>query len=369
VRGPGTVIIPPVYATLYGDQNYYIDEEDLDLGDRGYWSATSERTDSVYSAHLVKYPIDRRYKPYLQTDDFPAKGDLSVSGNDVIRVGTEGSGLYTVLFTEAGTFKRTASITNEAGTGTKTYTHHITRVGLKQIKEYQSEGSSQNFFDGFLVNKDERVVDRAEDTVLVWNNSVEVKYTGSTAKLLDGIQGAHLTTPSYENLDNPTKPIYFAGLGVHQFWYKGSGETFYPRSSVVPTKVGTYEVWASFAQGLNFDAVPTDDNSLIYIGTLNVVPGDLTSVFGVKDNIYQIGLELEGRRAYSNVQIPLPGLNRYGAAYANKTDVQPASNSTGAAALSGVARIMTDSVLTFSVRNTSEYGQFIEFDVELGLHG
>jgi len=350
-RGPGKVVVPPVYATLYENQRIYVDDEDIDEEtEKDFWSLTSSRTDKAYTAKKIKYPLDKRYKPYFETDDFKAKGDFLLSGQGTVKVDEDG----TVLFTEAGKFDRLATMTNEAGTGTKVYTHYVDRVDLNAIIAAQTEGPI--FFDGYLLNADRRVeAFIGTDTVLVRDNNLDVKYTGSTAKLLDGVKGA--VVEGYTDITTD-KPIYYSGLGVHTFWYRGIDDTFYPLTSSVPTKVGTYEVLASFKEGNNFVEVPAEDRTLVPIGTINVVEGDIVSVFGKKDNeSYQIVVDLEAKVAKSGVKVYLPSVLKFGAKYDNEN---LEISGDGESAIVGTPTLV-DSVITFSVNNTSEVGSYFEF--------
>jgi hypothetical protein len=322
----------------------------MDETENDYWTAKSERTDSAYTAKFVKYPLDLRYKPYFETEDFLAKGDFTLGGQGTVKVDDDG----TVLLTEAGTFLRTAIMDNEAGQGTKVFTHIVERVDLNRILANQTEGPI--FFDGYFFNRNRRVVGHdGEDTVVVRDGNVEVKYTGGTAHLLDGIKGA--AVEGYTDLATE-KPIYYAGLGDFTYWYRGIGETFYPLTSSIPKNVGTYEVLVSAAVGNNFEAIPSDDKSLALIGTVNVVEGDIESVFGKKDNdSYQLVIDLEAKVAKNGVKVALPSVLRYGAKYDNE-NIE--ISGTGEAALSGTPTL-PDSVLTFSVNSSSEVGKFIEF--------
>jgi len=197
--------------------------------------------------------------------------------------------------------------------------------------------------------------------VKVRENDQPIQYTGNTAKLLDGIMGAQFGT--YTEWGSEDIPIYVKGLGVHQFWYVGVEGTAYPLTSNVPTKVGTYKIYASFAQGKNFEAVPSDETSIVYIGTLIVDLGDIVSVFGKIDNeSYKKFVVVEGKKARNGITVNLPSLVRYGAAYDN-TSLTPDGSAGGIEALVANSVKLPDSVLTFNVNNKSNYGDFLEFQV------
>ena len=350
-RGPGRVIVPPVYATLYGNQSIFVDEDDVEESGASFWSATSSRTDTVYTAKLIKYPLDRRYKPYLDIEEGgSAKGDFYLSGQGTVQLPDEG----VRLLTDAGTFSRVAILTNEAGTGTKTYTQTVLRVDVKRIVDQQNV-NGPIFFDGFFHNKDGRVDGDPRDTVPVYEGGVRVKYTGNTAKLLDGVKGA---VTEWTN-DETGLNVAYDGLGVHQFWYRGSLEngTFYPFTSNVPTKVGTYEIWASFAQGRNFEAVAANENSVVKIGTVEIVPGDNESVFGKRESKFELYVDLEAGVPRNNVRVTLPSLDKHDAKYAAELEV----NDAAGVVVGNPAIRDRDSVLTFSVNGTSQPGQFVEF--------
>jgi hypothetical protein len=359
-RGPGSVVIPPMYANLYGNQRLYVDEDDIAEDESDYWTAESKRVDSVYTAKFVKYPLDRRYKPYFETEDFRAEGDFTLGGQGTVKVDEDG----TVMLTSAGTFQRTARMINEAGEGTKVYTHIVEKVDLNRIIVNQTDGPI--FFDGFFYNKNRRVVDHdGEDTVLVRDGNVQVKYTGNTAQLLDGLKGAAIE--GYTDLSTD-KPIYFTGWGTPTFWYKGGDDdTFYPLTSSVPMNVGTYEVLASFAEGNNFVAVPSEPKSIVTIGTVEVVEGDLMSVFNQKDNdSYQIVVDLEAKVAKSGVKVALPSVLRFGAKYDSEALISGGISGPAyeKGALVGLPTI-PDSMLTFSVNSNTAVGEFIAFVVPI----
>ena len=355
-RGVGKVIIPPVYATLYGNQNTFVDEEDKDAKGNDFWTHSIERTDSVYTAQRVKYPLDRRYKPYLDLTEGSAKGDTLLNGQGTVRVDEDG----TVLLTEAGTFSRTAVFTNEAGVGRKTYTHKVTKVDYNRIRVAQTE--TPIFFDGYVLNTNNRTGEDG-DTLSVYEGGVTVPYTGSAARLLDGVRGARV--PKYTNLETD-KPIYYDGLGVHTFWYKGAN---YPLSSNVPTERGNYEVYASFLPGNNFERVSDSASSIVKIGSISIGLGDLESVFGIKDNDYQIFLQLQAGKSYTGgnaVEVRLRDVTRYGARY-DTTDIDTSGSVTNALSRIRILATPRDSVLSFDVTSNSAAptvpGDYVDFVV------
>jgi len=317
---------------------------------------------------LIKYPLDQRYDDYLNDDDqdnFPTKGNYTVHGLDVVQTTDEGA----VLFTQAGSYTRTAKLTNEAGEGTKDYKHTIVRVNANKVKAWQAEESASllRFFDGYIDNSDNRFGEEFGGEILVRENEQPIKYTGDVAKLLDGVKGAKFG--SYTQWGSVDMPIYVKGLGVPTLWYVGVDGTSYPLTSNVPTKVGTYKIYASFTQGDNFEAVPASETSIVYIGTIIVEPGDIVSVFGKIDNdSYKKFVVLQGKTARSNIKVGLPNLARYGAEY-NLDNLSWSASSGGDAALetSSIKFIPTLSqdTLTFNVNDQSNYGDYIEFRAEI----
>jgi hypothetical protein len=370
-RGPGRVIVPPVYATLYGNQTVFVDEVDNYRGDTSFWNSNSERTDSAYTLKYVKYPIDKRYKKYLNLfgdidASAPLSGDTLLSGPGTVFVdeGDEG----TVLLTEAGRFSRVAKIRNEAGEGQKTYIHNVSRVDLNRIQTAQSSGPI--FFDGFFNNLNKRVVDHDDEArVTLRGNDIEIKYTGKTANLLDGVIGAPVVIngrTQRNKSDNQT--IYYDGLGVHQYWYRGVSEgtegTFYPLQPSAPVGLGTYEILASFQVGNNFVSVPSDDRSIVPLGTVTIVEGDVMSIFNkVNNDAYQLVIDLEAGIAKTKVYDKLPSVARYGAKYGT---IGISGNETVLTNLPVIASTSTnDSTLTFAVGTTSVAGQSLQFTIPI----
>jgi len=358
-RGIGKVVVPPLYAALDGDQSKVVDQEIETSKDK--WDANSTRTDTVYTAVNVDYPLDKRYANYLQDADNPAKGSFKLWDKDAITIDEDS----TRVFTLAGTFTRTATLTNEAGTGTKTYTHNILRVPYKKISEWQAEGKSPFFFEGFVTNTDgKRVPDKDTVNVTIRNGDVQVLYTGNaTHRLVDRVYGGVLPQAHWD-VANPDKPVYYQGLGNATFWYEGADEdTRYQLSSNTPIAVGLYNVFASFAQGDNFEAVPSDPSKVVYIGQVEIVEGTLESVFGFKDSKYDIPVKLEAKKAYANVKVPLLNLLPHGAKY-NDDNLDPAGSGSGAL-VENSARLSAEDTLVFSVNNTSEFNQVMIFTIPI----
>jgi len=354
-RGVGKVIVPPLYAALDGDQSKVVDQE-IETS-KGKWDANSTRTDTVYTAVNVDYPLDKRYANYLETADFPAKGNFKLGADNAITIDEDS----TRVFTLAGTFTRTATLTNEAGTGTKTYTHNVLRVPYKKISEWQVDGHTPFFFEGFLTNTDgKRVPDKDTTDVTIRNGDVQVLYTGNTAhKLVDRVFGGALPQ-DYWSVAAPETPVYYQGLGNATFWYEGADDdTRYQLSSNTPVAVGLYNVFASFAQGDNFEAVPSDPSKVVYIGQVEIIEGTLESVFGFKDSKYDIPIKLEAKKAWTNVKVPLLNLLTHGAKY-NEDNLDPSGSGSGAY-VANSAKLAAEDTLVFSVNNTSEYNQVLVF--------
>jgi hypothetical protein len=239
-------------------------------------------------------------------------------------------------------------------------------VPLKKITEWQRKEVTPFFFEGFITNVDGKRVP-ALDTldVTIRNGGVEVLYSGDASKkLIDRIAGAVLPAQHWD-IANPDKPIYYQGLGEATFWYKGADEeTRYQLSSNTPVEHGTYDVFASFAEGENFEAVPSNASAVVYIGEVTIVPGTLESVFGFRDSEYDIPVKLEAKRAYNNVSVPLLSLLPHGAKYDDQ-NLNPVGSGSGAL-VEGSARIAptaSDSTLMFSVNNTSDYNQVMVFTI------
>jgi len=365
-RGPGKVIVPPLYAVLYNPRRLYVSEEDRDEDGNEYWDVNSKRTDTVYTARVIKLPLDRRYANYLQTADYPAVGNYYIlgTGDDIIRT-EDGEALFVL----ANSYNREAKLTNEAGTGTKTYFHTVLPTPATKIAEWQRDGSTQIFFDGFFNNADLRIEGHTENPVLVRkasgaSNDVVVAYTGNSAKLLDGVKGAIFK--KYVNADDPETPIYFEGLGKHQFWYKGVEGTIYPLTSNVPTDIGIYEIYASFAAGTNFERVGSEDKSIVYIGKVEIGEGDIVSIFNKQDNDSYIEyVYLEGKKAASNVKVRLPSVRKFSAAYDANT-LTPSGSGTAAFVRASISStVADDSTFTFDVNANSNYGEQLEFSIAI----
>jgi len=357
-RGPGKVIIPPLYAALYGNPRLFVDDDDMETATKDYWDANSARTDSVYTAKYVKYPVDKRYKKYINASESDtAKGNYTLSGIGTVRVEDDG----TVLLTEAGTFQRVAVMENEAGIGTKTYTHNVSRVDYNRIKVGQTNGPI--FFDGFVNNADGRV-DIAKDTILVrQDGNVQVKYTGKIAKLIDGVKGAKT---AYRDLDTD-RDVYYDGLGVVTFWYSAAGSEMFLLSSNPPTTVGTYNVWASMSDaGRNFEQVPSGESKIVPIGQVKITAGDIGSIFDKNNGIYQIIVELEAKVARPRVTVQLPSVAKFGAKYdAENILVTGTARDALTSEPTISATTANDSTLTFGVDANTDFSQNIDMKVTL----
>jgi len=333
---------------------------------------------------VIKFPLDVRYKPYLglgaavgddATVESPTFGypNVKVVNGEAIRTPVEdGLGIVLVdledgsaLFTRADSgVTRRATYANEAGEGYKDYKHTVKRVNINRITKQQAKDGGPNFFEGFFANADNRLGEDYDgiDTVRFREEILPVKYTGNTAKLVDGIVGA---VSSWTDATTD-KPVYYAGLGIHQFWYSGvDGTTFYPLQPVVPTNVGTYDVWASFERGLNFEAVPSKEASVIYIGTVEVTQGDNESVFGKKGGVYNEVVYLEaGKPGQVTVPVSLPNVTNFGAKY--ELAGEPSGSAVDLSLVQTPAPAIKDSILTFRVNTaTAQVGQDITFQVNI----
>jgi len=362
-----------VYATLYGNQTVFVDENDNYKGDTSFWNAKSERTDSAYTLKYIKYPIDKRYKKYINLlgDIDPSKplsGDTLLSGEGTVFVdeGDEG----TILLTEAGDFERVAKIQNEAGIGTKTYYHKVERVDLNRIQTAQSIGPI--FFDGIFNNLDKRVVGHDDEAVVnLRDKGIQIKYTGKSANLLDGVVGAPVVIKGrVQKNKSDNQVIYYEGLGVQQYWYRGVGEgddgTFYPLQPSAPIALGTYEILASFGLGNNFVAVPSDNRSIVSLGQVEIVEGDIMSIFGkVNNDAYQLIIDLEAGIPKTKVYEKLPSVARYGAKYGTIATTGNLNVLTAPATIANTTTPPNDSTLTFAVGNNSVAGQSLQFKIPI----
>jgi len=371
-RGTGKVVVPPLYAVLYGEQNKVIFDgveipnQTFD-GSRGKWNEFSTRTDTVYSVVDVDYPLDRRYAEYLQDEDSLAKGNFRLHDDKGEMITISDDSIR--VFTKAGTFTRVAKMRNEAGEGTKTYTHIVLPVSLQKITKYQAAGSSEAFyFDGIINNIDgKRVPEKDTTDVSIREGDVAVLYSGDpNKKLVDRVAGG-LLPDDFRNVSDPETPIYYKGLGVPTFWYEGADDdTRYQLSSNTPVNKGLYNVYASFSAGENFVAVPSEPSKVVYIGQVEIVEGTLESVFGFKDSKYDIEVKLEAKKAYNNVNVALLNLLPYGAKY-NEENLEPTGNAADAL-VAGSARFSptsSDSTLVFSVTNATEYNQTMVFTLQI----
>jgi len=354
-RGDGTVIIPPLFASLWNNNGSQF-TENTD------WDVFSSRTDSVYTVveNLV-FPVDNRYKPYIYPvteGALNSEGDLPFSGAGVEWVDEEGQSAYLTVASHpvGSSFTRTAKLANEAGVGTKDYKHTVLKVPLAKIDAWQDEASSEYFFEPYALSAE-------GDTSFIRLDAYEPLYTGKDDDKAIKVRGALSAVTVYPD----DKEVYYGGtngfgLGEATIWYESAegSVSFYQLSSRVPVNVGKYNVFASFTEGRDFLAVPSKD--AVYVGTFEIKEGTVESVFGKKTTDSQRLVSLKAGEART-VRVPLPKVHLYEAKY--MTDFEPDGDIEGY--VPGSAKIVGENgdTLVFDVNALSEIGQSLTFALEI----